>query len=70
MGRRAAVEEAKTHDVSVRLTLREYTEVVATAKTRGIPAGRLARLLITYALADLARSNQDLQRAIKTSRHT
>lgn len=68
MVRRATAEEAKSHGVSVRLTAREHAEVAATAKAAGIPAGRLARVLITYGLGELARGNDDLQRAIKTSR--
>ncbi len=68
MVRRAAADEAKTHGVTVRLTAREHAEVTTAAKAAGVPAGRLARVLITYGLGELARGNEDLQRAIKTSR--
>lgn len=64
----AKTPRAQARRVSAGLTGDEHVALVAAAKTAGISTARLAHVLIAFALDQLARGNQDLERAVKTSR--
>ena len=53
---------------SIRMSDLEHGALAAAAVRAGMPAARLARLLIDFGIAELNCGNQDLERAIKTSR--
>ena len=66
--KRAMDRGPQTHLVTVRLAAEDHGALVAAAEGAAIPTARLVRVLVRYGLAELARGNQDLERAVKTRR--
>ncbi len=62
------VAEPKSTRVSVPMAQKERASLAATAEKAGISAAQLARVFVSFCLAELARGNPELERAVKTSR--
>ncbi len=66
--RRVTAAVRKSTRMSVPMATKDRAGLAATAEKAGISAAQLARVLIALGLEQLAKGNQDLERAIKTSR--
>lgn len=62
------VAEPKSTRVSVPMAERDRATLATTAEKAGISTAQLARVFVGFCLAELARGNRELERAIKTSR--
>jgi len=62
------VAEPKSTRVSVPMAAKDRVSLAATAEKAGISAAQLTWVFISFCLAELARGNPELERAVKTSR--
>ena len=58
----------KAKVVAVRLDAQAHAALAGAAKRAKVPVARLARVLIAFGLAKLARGNAEIEQAIKGSR--
>jgi len=67
-GRRQPVQHPRKQVVSIRMMDCEQQALADAAEARGVSVACLTRVLTAFGLAQLARGNRELERAVKTSR--
>lgn len=65
---KAPGRDRKSRLVSVRMSLDDYVKLGRAARAAEIPIARLSRVLICFGLTELARGNEELERAVKIAR--
>ena len=67
-GKRASSAQPRKLVVSIRMMDSEQQALAEAAAAHGVSVACLARVLTSFGIAQLARGNKELERAVKTSR--
>ena len=59
---------ARARSVSLSLPASQHEALTGAAQARGVPVALLGRILVAFGIDELGRGNEELDRAIKTSR--